>query len=69
VTLVARVGETVLARLREKVLDRVLQLPAPVLDKVRTGDLLSRVGDHVSSVAAALTEVGPVLLSASLTIG
>ncbi|GAA1530569.1 ABC transporter ATP-binding protein [Kribbella lupini] len=68
VTLVARVGETVLARLREKVLDRVLQLPAPVLDKVRTGDLLSRVGDDVSSVAAALTEIGPVLLSATLTI-
>ncbi|MEV6282675.1 ABC transporter ATP-binding protein [Kribbella sp. NPDC051770] len=68
VTLVARVGETVLARLREKVLDRVLQLPAPVLDKVRTGDLLSRVGDDVSSVAAALTEIGPILLSASLTI-
>ncbi|TWD81792.1 ATP-binding cassette subfamily C protein [Kribbella amoyensis] len=68
VTLVARVGETVLARLREKVLDRVLQLPAPVLDKVRTGDLLSRVGDDVSAVASALTEVGPVLLSATLTI-
>lgn len=68
VTLIARVGETVLARLREKVLDRVLQLPAPVLDKVRAGDLLSRVGDDVSSVAAALTEVGPVLLSATLTI-
>ncbi|MEU0096356.1 ABC transporter ATP-binding protein [Kribbella sp. NPDC006257] len=68
VTLVARVGETVLARLREQVMDRVLQLPAPVLDKVRTGDLLSRVGDDVSAVAAALTEVGPVLLSASLTI-
>ncbi|MEU4603808.1 ABC transporter ATP-binding protein [Kribbella sp. NPDC023972] len=68
VTLVARVGETVLARIREKVIDRVLQLPAPVLDKVRTGDLLSRVGDDVASVAAALTQVGPALLSASLTI-
>jgi ATP-binding cassette subfamily C protein len=68
VTLVARVGETVLARIREKVIDRALQLPAPVLDKVRTGDLLSRVGDDVASVAAALTEVGPALLSASLTI-
>lgn len=68
VTLVARVGETVLARIREKVVDRALQLPAPVLDKVRTGDLLSRVGDDVASVAAALTEVGPALLSASLTI-
>ncbi|MEV0289502.1 MULTISPECIES: ABC transporter ATP-binding protein [unclassified Kribbella] len=68
VTLVAHVGETVLARIREKVVDRALQLPAPVLDKVRTGDLLSRVGDDVASVAAALTEVGPALLSASLTI-
>ncbi|MFC6160815.1 ABC transporter ATP-binding protein [Kribbella jiaozuonensis] len=68
VTLVARVGETVLARIREKVLDRVLQLPAPVLEKVRTGDLLSRVGDDVASVASALTEVGPSVLGAALTI-
>ncbi|GAA1558549.1 ABC transporter ATP-binding protein [Kribbella sancticallisti] len=68
VTLVARVGETVLARIREQVVDRVLRLPAPALDKIRTGDLLSRVGDDVASVAAALTEIGPVLLSASLTI-
>ncbi|MEV8374834.1 ABC transporter ATP-binding protein [Kribbella sp. NPDC056861] len=68
VLLIARVGETVLARIREQVLDRVLHLPAPVLDRIRTGDLLSRVGDDVASVATALTEVGPVLLSASLTI-
>jgi ATP-binding cassette subfamily C protein len=68
VTLVARVGETVLARIREKVLDRALQLPAPVLEKVRMGDLLSRVGDDVASVASALTEVGPAVLGAMLTI-
>lgn len=68
VTLIARVGETVLARIREQVLDRVLHLPAPVLERIRTGDLLSRVGDDVASVAAALTEVGPVLLGASLTV-
>ncbi|MGZ0148614.1 ABC transporter ATP-binding protein [Kribbella sp. WER1] len=68
VTLVARVGETVLARIREQVLDRVLQLPAPVLEKVRTGDLLSRVGDDVAAVASALTEVGPSVLGATLTI-
>ncbi|GAA1572221.1 ABC transporter ATP-binding protein [Kribbella hippodromi] len=68
VTLVARVGETVLARIRERVLDRVLQLPAPTLEKVRTGDLLSRVGDDVASVASALTEVGPSVLGAALTI-
>ncbi|NEA31685.1 ABC transporter ATP-binding protein [Streptomyces sp. SID13031] len=68
VTLIARVGETVLARIREQVLDRVLHLPAPVLERIRTGDLLSRVGDDVASVAAALTEVGPVLLGATLTI-
>ncbi|TDD58912.1 ABC transporter ATP-binding protein [Kribbella antibiotica] len=68
VMLVARVGETVLARIREKVLDRALQLPAPVLDKVRTGDLLSRVGDDVATVATALTDIGPTLLGAALTI-
>ena len=55
----AMVGETVLARIREKVIDRVLQLPAPVLDKVRTGDLLSRVGDDVASMTKSCSRPSP----------
>ena len=66
--LMARLGETVLARLRERVLDRTLHLPAATLDKVGAGDLLSRVGDDVSVVTTALVTTGPTLISALLTI-
>ncbi len=67
-TLLARLGETVLARLRERVVDRTLHLPAATLDKVGSGDLLSRVGDDVSVVTTALVTTGPTLTAAVLTI-
>lgn len=67
--LLSRLGETVLARLRERVLDRALHLPGATLDRVGTGDLLSRVGDDVSAVTTALVTTGPQLVSALLTIG
>ncbi|HEV7646976.1 MAG TPA: ABC transporter ATP-binding protein [Actinophytocola sp.] len=66
--LLSRLGETVLARLRERVLDRTLHLPAVTLDKVGAGDVLSRVGDDVSVVTTALVTTGPTLASALLTI-
>ncbi|MFC0623709.1 ABC transporter ATP-binding protein [Kribbella deserti] len=66
--LVSRVGEAVLARLREQVVDRVLQLPSATMEKVRTGDLLSRVGDDVSVVANAISSTGPLLLQAAVTV-
>jgi ATP-binding cassette subfamily C protein len=67
-TLVSRLGETVLARLRERVLDRALHLPAATLDKVKPGDLLSRVGDDVSVVTTAIGQTGPTLAAALLTV-
>jgi ATP-binding cassette subfamily C protein len=66
--LISRLGETVLARLRERVLDRTLHLPAPTLDKVSSGDLLSRVGDDVSVVTTAIGQTGPTLAAALLTV-
>jgi ATP-binding cassette subfamily C protein len=66
--LISRLGQTILARLRERVLDRTLHLPAPTLDKVKPGDLLSRVGDDVSVVTAAISQTGPTLAAALLTI-
>jgi ATP-binding cassette, subfamily C, bacterial len=66
--LVSRLGETVLARLRERVLDRALHLPAATLDKVKPGDLLSRVGDDVSVVTTAIGQTGPTLVAALLTV-
>ncbi len=66
--LVSRLGETVLARLRERVLDRTLHLPAATLDKVSAGDLLSRVGDDVAAVTTALSATGPTVVSSLLTV-
>ena len=66
--LISRLGETVLARLRERVLDRTLHLPAATLDKVKSGDLLSRVGDDVSVVTTAIGQTGPTLAAALVTI-
>ncbi|GAB7036783.1 MULTISPECIES: ABC transporter ATP-binding protein [Catenuloplanes] len=64
----ARLGETVLARLRERVLDRALHLPSATLERAGTGDLVARAGDDVAVVTNAITGVGPLMLGALLTI-
>ena len=61
---VGRVGETVLARLRERVMERVLHMRADRLEKVRIGDLLSRVGDDVAVVTNAIARNGPEVITA-----
>jgi ATP-binding cassette, subfamily C, bacterial len=66
--LISRLGERILASLREKVVDRTLHLRSSTMDKVGSGDLLSRVGDDVSVVTTALSATGPQLASAMLTI-
>ncbi|MFE5396242.1 ABC transporter ATP-binding protein [Streptomyces sp. NPDC056568] len=66
--LVARVGETVLARVRARVLDRALHLPSATLERAGSGDLLSRTGDDVAVVTAAISGVVPPLVSAVLTV-
>jgi ATP-binding cassette subfamily C protein len=64
----ARLGETVVARLRERVLDRALHLPSATLERTGTGDLVARAGDDVALVANALTGSGPVLIGAVLSV-
>jgi ATP-binding cassette subfamily C protein len=64
----ARLGETVVARLRERVLDRALHLPSATLERTGTGDLVARAGDDVALVANALTGSGPVLTGAVLSV-
>ncbi|AUS79568.1 ABC transporter ATP-binding protein [Actinoalloteichus sp. AHMU CJ021] len=66
--LIARAGETVLARLRERVVDRALHLPTTTLERVGSGDLLSRVGDDVSIVGRIVTNQAAVLISAFFTV-
>ncbi|GAA1081043.1 ABC transporter ATP-binding protein [Nocardiopsis composta] len=68
VVLIARVGETALARLREDVVERALRLPAPVLSRLSSGDLLSRVSDDVSVVGEVVREKAPMVLSSLITV-
>jgi ATP-binding cassette subfamily C protein len=66
--LVARLGETVLARIRERVLDRALHVPSSTVERAGTGDLLARVGSDVTVVTNAITTTGPDMIAAMLTV-
>ncbi|MDE3721850.1 ABC transporter ATP-binding protein [Nocardiopsis sp. N85] len=66
--LVSRSGEMILARLRERVMDRVLHMPAARLERVRVGDLLSRVGDDVAVVTAGIARNGSDVVVAMATV-
>ncbi|MGW0214075.1 ABC transporter ATP-binding protein [Micromonospora chokoriensis] len=64
----ARLGETVLARLRERVLDRALHLPSATLERAGTGDLVARAGDDVAVVTNVIATSGPAFLGATLSV-
>ncbi|MFD4239459.1 ABC transporter ATP-binding protein [Streptomyces sp. NPDC058542] len=72
-TRVARLGETVLARLREQFVERALDLPADRLERAGAGDLTARVTGDVARVAeavrSALPEMARSLLAILLTLG
>ena len=57
VACLARAGEPALADLREQALDRALHLDSIRLEEAGAGDLLSRVGDDVRSLAQSLTQI------------
>ncbi|WP_040508857.1 ABC transporter ATP-binding protein [Gordonia soli] len=66
--LISRLGEGILASLRERVLRRALHLPISTLENVGKGDLLSRVGDDVAVMAKSVGEVIPNIVSALLLV-
>ncbi|MGC5532409.1 ABC transporter ATP-binding protein [Streptomyces sp. SR-10] len=70
---VARLGETVLARLREQFVERALDLPADRLERAGAGDLTARVTGDVARVAeavrSALPEMARSVLAILLTLG
>lgn len=66
--LISKVGEGLLASLRERVLGRALHLPISTLERVGKGDLLSRVGDDVAVMAKSIGEVIPNIVSALLLV-
>lgn len=66
--LIAGVGETVLATLRERVVDRSLRLPQQVVEAAGSGDLLSRVSDDVAKVTEAINATAPQAVRSLLAV-
>ncbi|GGJ80452.1 multidrug ABC transporter permease [Pilimelia anulata] len=67
-SLVARLGESMLAGLRERFVARALYLPMDRLERAGSGDLTARVTEDVRVVATAVREAFPELTRAVLTI-
>jgi ATP-binding cassette subfamily C protein len=67
-SLVSRLGETVLASLREEVVDRSLHTSQDHLERAGTGDLLSRVSNDVQVVSEATREAFPAFVATTFII-
>lgn len=67
-SLVSRLGETVLAELRERFVERALSLPLDRLERAGSGDLNARVTRDVSRVAEAIRTALPELVRSGLSI-
>lgn len=67
--LVGRLGEKLLASLREQVIDRALGVPLAEVERGGTGDLLSRACGDVDAVSEASREAIPEIISSALIIG
>ncbi|MEV0584998.1 ABC transporter ATP-binding protein [Nonomuraea sp. NPDC050310] len=65
---VARLGETVLAELRERFVDHALSLPLEQVERAGSGDLTARVSADVTRVAEAVRGALPELARSGLTI-
>ncbi|MEE4545135.1 ABC transporter ATP-binding protein [Streptomyces sp. V4-01] len=61
-----RFGERTLARVREQFVDRTLALPASVVERAGTGDLLARGTSDVAMVGTTLRDAAPEALTASV---
>jgi ATP-binding cassette subfamily C protein len=69
VTLVAQLGEGMLAAVRERFVERALQLGLDQVERAGSGDLNARVTADVSMIARAVRNALPELASSVLTIG
>lgn len=66
--LVARIGQRVLARMREDVIGSALRLPSARIERAGRGDLLSRVGDDVAVVGGVVAGLLAPWVGAALTV-
>ena len=64
----SRFGESLLARLREDFVDRVLALPLSVVERAGSGDLLSRSSRDVASLSQSARYALPATLTAALSV-
>jgi len=64
----ARFGETVLARLREEFVDRVLGLPLSTVESAGTGDLLTRASRDVDALSHSVRWAVPTILASLVTL-
>ncbi len=69
IALVTRVGEGVLADLRERYVDRALRLSTTCIEEVGAGDLTARVADDVTLVGEAIRVAVPDFARSALMIG
>ncbi|MDH2428012.1 ABC transporter ATP-binding protein [Sphaerisporangium sp. TRM90804] len=67
-SLISRLGETALARLRERFVERALRLPLEQVEKAGSGDLTARVTGDVSKVTEAVRTAMPELARSTLAI-
>lgn len=63
----ARLGEKVLARLREEFVDRVLELPLSTVEQAGTGDLVTRTSRDVNALSRSVRQAVPEALIAAVT--
>jgi ABC-type multidrug transport system fused ATPase/permease subunit len=68
IVLATRVYHTILAALRERLVERGMTLPQHQVERAGTGDLISRSSDDVTAVADAAPAVIPVLTVTVFTI-
>jgi ATP-binding cassette subfamily C protein len=67
--LVARLGELVLAGMRERVVRRALAVPLADVERAGSGDLLQRVGGDISVISEGIRQAVPLLVVAVLDVG
>ncbi|MFE8011723.1 ABC transporter ATP-binding protein [Streptomyces antibioticus] len=68
IVLATRVYHSILAALRERLVGRAMTLPQHLVERVGTGDLISRSSDDVTAVADAAPAVIPVLTVSAFTV-
>lgn len=68
VVLAARSYQTMLAELRERLVERAMHLPQSTVEQAGTGDLISRTNDDVTAIADAAPQIIPAFTRAGFAI-